>query len=54
MSKGKADGKPCARQVCRATGQTIAAAPLAAEDGGYQNWQRRTAAIRTVNEAWRD
>ena len=30
-----------ARQVFRATGPTIAAAPRAAEDGGYQNGQRR-------------
>ena len=29
MSKGKNDGKPGARQVCRATGPTIAASPRA-------------------------
>ena len=31
----------------------FAAAPLAAEDGGYQNWKRRTSAIRTGNAGWR-
>ena len=41
LSGDPAPDAPGARQICRATGPTIAAAPRAAEDGGYQNGQRR-------------
>ena len=41
MPRHRTDDCGCAACALRAIGQTIAGAPQAAEDGGYQNGQRR-------------